>query len=59
MVAVGHRPIYLLIGFRNRAVVAMNWAWNDLAFQRGTRLITGLVRRFKGRGARDRECRVE
>jgi NADH dehydrogenase len=33
--------IYFLIGFRNRIVVAMNWAWNYLTFQRGTRLITG------------------
>ena len=35
--------IYFLIGFRNRAVVAMNWAWNYLTFQRGTRLITGIT----------------
>lgn len=34
--------VYFLIGFRNRAVVAMNWIWNYLTFQRGTRLITGL-----------------
>src|SRR6266536_1998095 len=34
--------IYFLIGFRNRLVVAMNWAWNYVTFQRGTRLITGL-----------------
>jgi NADH dehydrogenase len=34
--------IYFLIGFRNRAVVAMNWAWNYITFQRGTRLITGI-----------------
>jgi NADH dehydrogenase len=34
--------IYFLIGFRNRAAVAMNWAWNYLTFQRGTRLITGM-----------------
>jgi NADH dehydrogenase len=33
--------IYFLIGFRNRAIVAMNWVWNYLTFQRGTRLITG------------------
>ena len=33
--------IYFLIGFRNRLVVAMNWMWNYLTFQRGTRLITG------------------
>lgn len=31
-----------LIGFRNRLVVAMNWAWNYVTFQRGTRLITGI-----------------
>jgi NADH dehydrogenase len=34
--------IYFLIGFRNRVVVAMNWAWNYITFQRGTRLITGM-----------------
>jgi NADH:quinone reductase (non-electrogenic) len=34
--------IYFLIGFRNRLVVAMNWAWNYVTFQRGTRLITGM-----------------
>jgi NADH dehydrogenase len=34
--------VYFLIGFRNRAIVAMNWIWNYLTFQRGTRLITGL-----------------
>ena len=35
--------IYFLIGFRNRLVVALNWAWNYLTFQRGTRLITGIT----------------
>jgi NADH dehydrogenase len=34
--------IYFLIGFRNRLSVAMNWAWNYMTFQRGTRLITGI-----------------
>jgi NADH:quinone reductase (non-electrogenic) len=34
--------IYFLIGFRNRFVVAINWLWNYVTFQRGTRLITGL-----------------
>jgi NADH dehydrogenase len=34
--------IYFLIGFRNRLAVAMNWLWNYVTFQRGTRLITGL-----------------
>jgi NADH dehydrogenase len=34
--------IYFLIGFRNRFVVALNWFWNYVTFQRGTRLITGM-----------------
>ena len=34
--------IYFLIGFRNRFVVAINWLWSYVTFQRGTRLITGL-----------------
>jgi NADH:quinone reductase (non-electrogenic) len=34
--------IYSLIGFRNRLAVAMNWCWNYVTFQRGTRLITGI-----------------
>ena len=38
--------VYFLIGFRNRLVVAMSWAWSYVTFQRGTRLITG------GAGAR-------
>ncbi len=34
--------IYFLIGFRNRFVVALNWVWSYVTFQRGSRLITGL-----------------
>jgi NADH dehydrogenase len=34
--------IYFLIGFRNRLAVTMNWCWNYMTFQRGTRLITGI-----------------
>jgi NADH dehydrogenase len=34
--------IYFLIGFRNRLAVALNWAWNYLTYQSGTRLITGI-----------------
>jgi NADH dehydrogenase len=33
--------ILLLIGFRNRAVVLIEWAWSYITFQRGARLITG------------------
>jgi len=32
--------IFFLIGFRNRLVVLVNWAWAYLTFQRGGRLIT-------------------
>jgi NADH dehydrogenase len=35
--------IYFLIGYRNRLIVMMNWAWNFVTFQRGARLITGMV----------------
>jgi NADH dehydrogenase len=30
-----------LIGFRNRILVALQWLWGYLTFQRGARLITG------------------
>lgn len=33
--------VYLLIGVRNRFVVAFSWLWNHLSYQRGARLITG------------------
>jgi NADH dehydrogenase len=29
-----------LLGFRNRVLVALQWLWDDLTFQRGARLIT-------------------
>ncbi|WP_311967347.1 NAD(P)/FAD-dependent oxidoreductase [Bradyrhizobium archetypum] len=32
--------IYFLIGARNRAVVAINWVWEYITFQRGARLIS-------------------
>jgi NADH dehydrogenase len=35
--------IYFLIGFRNRLVVMLSWAWNFVSFQREARLITGMV----------------
>ena len=31
--------IYFLIGLRNRFVVAINWLWSYMTFQRGARLI--------------------
>ena len=39
--------VYFLIGFRNRFVVALNWAWSYITFQRGSRLITGLYARVE------------
>jgi NADH:ubiquinone reductase (H+-translocating) len=33
--------IFLLIGFRNRAAVFLNWVWAWLTYGRGARLITG------------------
>lgn len=35
--------IYYLIGFRNRLVVFIDWAWAYVTFARGARLITGTV----------------
>jgi len=32
--------IFFLIGNRERLIVAINWLWNYLTFQRGARLIT-------------------
>lgn len=32
--------IYYLIGFRNRLLVVLQWAWGYVTFQRGARLIT-------------------
>ena len=34
--------IYFLIGLRNRIVVALNWLWSYMTFERGARLITGV-----------------
>ena len=33
--------IFFLIGFRNRILVMIQWAWSYLTFERGARLITG------------------
>ena len=34
--------IYFLIGVRNRIIVALNWLWSYVTFERGARLITGV-----------------
>jgi NADH:ubiquinone reductase (H+-translocating) len=33
--------IWFLIGFRNRLVVFMEWAWAYVTYDRGARIITG------------------
>jgi NADH:ubiquinone reductase (H+-translocating) len=44
--------IYFLIGLRNRFLVAFNWFWDYVTFQRGARLITEVAdRQGSGRGA--------
>ena len=37
------RPHLFLIGFRNRFLVLFEWAWAYFTWQRGARLITGLL----------------
>ena len=36
--------IYFLISLRNRLIVATQWLWSYLTFERGARLITGMDR---------------
>ena len=33
--------VFFLIGFRNRIIVLLQWAWSYLTYERGARLITG------------------
>jgi NADH dehydrogenase len=33
--------IFFLIGFRNRVLVLLQWAWSYITYRRGARLITG------------------
>jgi NADH dehydrogenase len=38
--------IFFLIGFRNRVLVLLQWAWSYLTYRRGARLITGETQEF-------------
>ncbi|HKC50793.1 MAG TPA: NAD(P)/FAD-dependent oxidoreductase [Myxococcota bacterium] len=40
--------VYYLVGFRNRALVVLQWAWSYYRFRRGARLIVGKEWRFYG-----------
>lgn len=42
--------IFFLIGFRNRVMVLLEWAWAYFTYQRGARLITWPWRPASGRG---------
>src|SRR5438874_2419648 len=44
--------LVMLIGFRNRLVVLVNWAWNYLTYDRGLRAIVGEEDEAGGPGAR-------
>jgi NADH dehydrogenase len=33
--------VFFLIGFRNRIIVLVQWAWSYFTYERGARLITG------------------
>ena len=41
--------LVMLIGFRNRVNVLVNWAWNYVTYDRASRLIVGEERRARDR----------
>lgn len=43
--------IFFLIGFRNRVLVALEWAWMYVVFERGARLIVGNRSAESGKGS--------
>ena len=47
--------IALLIGFRNRIVVLINWAWDYFLYERAVRLITAQTRERAAAFAAERE----
>ena len=50
----GIAHIYFLISLRNRLIVAMQWLWSYVTFERGARLITGMNPNPKRDGRRRR-----
>jgi NADH:ubiquinone reductase (H+-translocating) len=48
--------IFFLIGFRNRTIVMMEWAWTYVFNNRGARLITGDVMPLLERGDKIENC---
>jgi len=52
--------IFYLIGFKNRLVVMINWAWSYVTYRRGARLITGYAAPDAGQALRlQRKSRIE
>ena len=45
--------VFFLIGFRNRLVVLLNWAWAYWSYQRGARIILGQDNDDQARSARE------
>ena len=48
-------PLVMLIGFRNRANVLVNWAWNYLTYDRGSRVVVDRTGRSPEAGRELRE----
>ena len=48
--------VFFLIGFRNRLVVLLNWAWAYWSYQRAARIILGLPRPRPSKD--DAECKA-
>ena len=46
--------LFFLIGFRNRLVVMIEWAWSYFSYQRGARIILGENMLDKSRGGAPR-----
>ena len=44
--------VYFLVGFKNRLLVVLHWAWSYVTFRRGARLIVEREWRFGRRGGR-------
>ncbi|MXX03532.1 MAG: NAD(P)/FAD-dependent oxidoreductase [Gemmatimonadetes bacterium] len=44
--------VYFLVGFKNRLLVVLHWAWSYVTFRRGARLIVEREWRFGGRAGR-------
>jgi NADH dehydrogenase len=51
--------IFFLIGFRNRLMVFIQWAWSYFTYERGARLITGDTQLPSWPELQDEEAKVQ